>query len=251
VAAAGSNPLTEIGEMMMKIYAGTSGWAYASWKPGFYPAKLASAKFLTYYATRLNSVEVNYTFRTFPTEELLTGWVAATPSNFKFAVKAHQSITHIKRLRSAAGATSKFFSSLQPLQEAGKLGPVLFQLPPFLKYDLALLTIFLKELPNNMRSTFEFRHESWFRDDVFAALREANTALCLAESDKLVTPNVLTADFCYMRLRKESYPAKARKDIAKKVLDIARKREVFAYLKHEETPQNARYAEDLLGNDKD
>jgi uncharacterized protein YecE (DUF72 family) len=236
--------------MMKQIYAGTSGWAYGSWKPGFYPAKLAPAKFLTYYATRLNSVEVNYTFRTFPTKKLLTGWVAATPPNFTFAVKAHQSITHIKRLRSAAAAASKFFASLQPLQKADRLGPVLFQLPPFLKYDLPLLTDFLKGLPGRARSAFEFRHESWFRDDVFAVLREANAALCLAESDKLVTPDVLTADFCYMRLRKESYQAKARRDIANRVLDIAKKRKVFAYFKHEETPENARYAEDLLDDDK-
>jgi len=236
---------------MKKICAGTSGWAYTSWKAGFYPAKLASAKFLSYYATRLNSVEVNYTFRAFPTEKLLAGWTAATPPDFTFAVKAHQSVTHIKRLRSAAAATSKFLASLLPLQEAGKLGPVLFQLPPFLKYDLPLLTDFLRALPGSVRSAFEFRHESWFQEDVFAALRGANAALCLAESDKLVTPDVLTADFCYIRLRKESYPSKACKDIAKRVLNIAREREVFVYFKHEATPENARCAEDLLSDGKD
>src|SRR5260221_6972937 len=110
---------------MPQVYAGTSGWAYTSWKPGFYPAKLASAKFLGYYATRLNSVEVNYTFRTFPTEKLLRGWMDATPAGFKFAIKAHQSITHLKRLRGAARLMRKFFSSLQPLEKGGKLGPVL------------------------------------------------------------------------------------------------------------------------------
>src|SRR5579863_7929548 len=112
---------------MGKVYAGTSGWAYASWKPKFYPAKLASAKFLGYYGTRLNSVEVNYTFRSQVTEKLLAGWIGATPADFKFAVKAHQEITHIKRLRGAAGQTSKFLKSLEPLRDAGKLGPLLFQ----------------------------------------------------------------------------------------------------------------------------
>src|SRR5438309_10589323 len=98
---------------MPQVYAGTSGWAYTSWKPGFYPAKLASAKFLSYYATRLNSVEVNYTFRTFPTEKLLRGWIDATPAEFKFAIKAHQSITHVKRLRGAVEGMRKFAASLE------------------------------------------------------------------------------------------------------------------------------------------
>src|SRR5271167_285852 len=124
---------------MARIYAGTSGWAYASWKPSFYPPKLASAKFISYYATRLNTVEVNYTFRARVSERLLAGWIQATPAHFQFAVKAHQRITHILRLHSAAAATSDFLASLEPLREAGRLGPVLFQLPPFLKCDVVLL----------------------------------------------------------------------------------------------------------------
>src|SRR3984957_11358057 len=117
---------------MGKVYAGTSGWAYATWKPDFYPAKLAAGKFLSYYATRLNSVELNYTFRRFPTQKLLDGWIASTPADFKFAVKAHQNITHIKRLRDTSSFPTDFLAALDPMQEAGKLGPVLFQLPPFL-----------------------------------------------------------------------------------------------------------------------
>src|SRR5580692_5556335 len=103
------------------VHAGTSGWAYSSWKPDFYPEKLASAKFLSYYATRLNTVEVNYTFRSFPTDKLLKGWIDATPEGFKFAIKAHQKITHVKRLRGAAELTTEFISSLQPLGKADKL----------------------------------------------------------------------------------------------------------------------------------
>src|SRR5688572_2779615 len=110
---------------MPAIYAGTSGWAYPSWKPDFYPAKLASSKFLGYYAGRLNTVEVNYTFRHFVTEKTLNGWIAATPEDFRFSVKAHQRITHIKRLKAAADDTRGFLASLQLLSEARKLGMVL------------------------------------------------------------------------------------------------------------------------------
>jgi uncharacterized protein YecE (DUF72 family) len=231
---------------MKKVYAGTSGWAYSTWKPGFYPAKLASAKFLGYYASRLNSVEINYTFRTLPTKKLLRDWIAATPRGFLFAVKAHQTITHIKRLRNAKSVTSKFIATLRPLQKADKLGPVLFQLPPNLKCDLPLLTDFLAGLPPQLRSAFEFRHASWFHDGVFAALRKANAALCLAESEKLETPHVQTTDFSYLRLRKENYSTKARKATAQKALRLVQQGEVFAYFKHEETPEGALYAEELL-----
>jgi uncharacterized protein YecE (DUF72 family) len=233
-----------------KVYAGTSGWAYATWKPDFYPQKLPAAKFLGHYATRLNSVELNYTFRRFPTEKLLAGWIAATPPGFKFAVKAHQNITHIKRLRGAQQFTADFLAVLRPLDEEGKLGPVLFQLPPFLKYDLPLLTEFLAGLPRRVRCAFEFRHESWFTDDVYAALRKANAALCQAESEKLETPEVETADFSYFRLRKESYSPKARKALADRVSRLTERGDVFVYFKHEDTPEGALYAEALLAASK-
>ncbi|MBZ5694202.1 MAG: DUF72 domain-containing protein [Acidobacteriia bacterium] len=235
---------------MAKIYAGTSGWAYASWKPDFYPAKLASAKFLGYYATRLNSVEVNYTFRSKVTGKLLAGWIAATPAGFQFAVKAHQSITHIKRLRGTSKLTSDFLASLDPLREAGKLGPVLFQLPPNFKCDLARLEEFLEKVPRDTRAAIEFRHVSWFTDDVYDRLGRANVALCQAESEKLETPDVATADFSYFRLRKEKYSAGARKAISSKVADAAGRGDVFVYFKHEDTPKGALYAESLLADGK-
>lgn len=228
------------------IYAGTSGWAYPSWKPEFYPPKLASAKFLGYYATRLNSVELNYTFRRFPTEKLLAGWIVATPVNFKFAVKANQAITHIKRLKDAAETAEKFLSSLRPLADAQKLGPVLFQLPPYLKCDLQRLQDFLGALPQGFRPVFEFRHESWFSEDVFAVLRKANAGLCQAESEKLEAPDIQTADFCYLRLRKETYSPEALKSITDRVHAAAAHGDVFVYFKHEDTPEGAFYAEKLL-----
>jgi uncharacterized protein YecE (DUF72 family) len=231
---------------MERIYAGTSGWAYSSWKPDFYPAKLASAKFLSYYATRLNSVEVNYTFRSFPTDALLKGWMDATPAGFKFAVKAHQGITHVKRLRGAAESAAEFVSSLKSLEKAGKLGPVLFQLPPFLKCDVPLLTEFLAGLPRHLLAAFEFRNTSWFTDEVYAALRKRNAALCLAESEEIQTPSVQTADFFYLRLRKDSYSARSLREQMQRVLDLSRRGEVFAYFKHEETPEGALRAEALL-----
>jgi uncharacterized protein YecE (DUF72 family) len=235
---------------MSQVYAGTSGWAYATWKPDFYPAKLSSAKFLGYYAGRLNSVELNYTFRRFPTEKLLAGWIEATPPGFKFAVKAHQTITHIKRLGDTSSFTSDFLAALEPLREAGKLGPVLFQLPPFLKCDLPLLKTFLDKLPHTVRPTFEFRHSSWFNGEVYDLLRNADAALCHAESEKLETPRVQTASFSYLRLRKEDYSAKARKELSQSVAKLAQEGDVFVYFKHEETAEGALYAEALLSSTK-
>jgi len=229
-----------------KIYAGTSGWAYPSWKPDFYPAKLPSAKFLGHYAERLNTVEVNYTFRRFPTEKLLRGWIAATPPEFQFAVKANQKITHISRLKNVADFTSDFLGALEPLATERKLGPVLFQLPPYLKADVALLKDFLATVPRNVRSAFEFRHASWFSDDVYEALREANVALCNAESEKLETPAVQASDFAYLRLRKETYSPAERTLIASTVSDLVKRGDVYVYFKHEDTPEGALNAEQLI-----
>ncbi len=231
---------------MAEIYAGTSGWSYSSWKPEFYPAKLASAKFLSYYATRLNSVEVNYTFRTLPTEKLLTGWIASTPANFKFTVKAHQMITHIKRLRGAEDHMSRFLHSLQVLRDEGRLGLILFQLPPNFKCDVVRLIEFLGHVPLEIRCAFEFRHESWFCEEIYAALRARNVALCWAESEELKTPEIRTADFSYLRLRKERYPAAAIELVISKVKKLAQHGDVFAYFKHEETPEGAVCAEQVL-----
>jgi uncharacterized protein YecE (DUF72 family) len=229
-----------------KVYAGTSGWAYPTWKPDFYPAKLASAKFLSHYSTRLNTVEVNYTFRRFPTEKLLRGWIAATPPDFNFAIKANQKITHIKRLRDVADFTSEFLAALQPLDAEKKLGPVLFQLPPFLKCDVPLLKDFLARLPRSLKFAFEFRHVSWFNNEVYESMRIANVALCQAESEKLETPDVQTADFAYMRLRKEDYSAKARQVLTLKVAGSVKEGDVFIYFKHEDTPEGALNAEKVL-----
>jgi uncharacterized protein YecE (DUF72 family) len=235
---------------MGKVCCGVSGWAYAKWKPDFYPAKLQSAKFLGYYSNRLNSVEVNYTFRSFPTDKLLGNWIAATPPDFKFAVKAHQSITQIKRLRNVGEDTAKFIASLEPLRQANKLGPVLFVLPPNLKLDLKLLQDFLAELPDRTRYTIEFQDASWFVENVFDALSKRNIALCLAESDALVTPDKQTATFSYLRLRKKEYSANDREAVASRVQSLAQDGEVFAYYKQFDAPECPLRAEELLNATK-
>ena len=149
-------------------------------------------------------------------------------------------------LRAKPRWTSDFLRALQPLDEEKKLGPVLFQLPPFLKCDVALLKDFLSALPRSLRAAFEFRHVSWFTDEVYAALREANTALCNAESEKLETPDVQTANFAYLRLRKAEYSAKERKALEQRIAPLAQKGDVYVYFKHEDTPEGALHAEGLL-----
>jgi uncharacterized protein YecE (DUF72 family) len=233
--------------LMAGLYAGTSGWAYPSWKPDFYPPKLASAKFLQFYATRLNTVEVNYSFRHYLTEKTLNGWIAGTPENFKFSIKAHQRITHIKRLKAAADDALGFLASLQLLSEAQKVGMVLFQLPPYLKADIPLLDEFLTGTRRAARFAFEFRHASWFTDATFDTLRKHGAAICVAETEDLETPDVRTADFCYYRLRKPEYSPEERKAVVEKVQGrLSEGCDVFVYFKHEDTPQGALYAEELL-----
>jgi uncharacterized protein YecE (DUF72 family) len=193
-------------------------------------------------------VELNYTFRRFVTEKLLAGWITATPDGFRFSVKAHQTITHVKRLRDTEEFTRSFLTSLQPLAVSGRLGTVLFQLPPFQKADAPLLEAFLAALPRSGRYTFEFRHESWFSDPVFDLLRRYNAALCLAESEKLSTPGVQTADFSYFRLRKPEYSPQERQVLAEKLAALAG--DAYVYFKHEDTPEGALYAEELLAAEK-
>ncbi len=229
------------------LYTGTSGWAYPAWKPVFYPEKLPQKKFLQHYARRLNAVEVNYTFRHLASEKTLLGWMNDTPDHFKFSLKAHQAITHIKRLRNAEEMTMRFLSSIQPLAASGRLGPVLFQLPPTMKADVALLDEFLASLPRSLRVAFEFRHESWFAEAVTATLGKHNAALCVAESDDLITPEVATADFIYYRFRKSDYPPQVRQELAKRIeFHMRTTPGVFAYFKHEEHPESPLWAEEVL-----
>ena len=229
------------------LYAGTSGFSYPSWKPRFYPAELPAKRFLECYASRLNSVEINYTFRRLAGASTLEKWVAATPGEFLFCPKAHERITHKLRLKDAAEFTDAFLRSLETLRSARRLGPVLFQLPPYLRCDEARLGAFLAILPKDTRYSFEFRHESWFTDAVYEILRNHNAALCWAESEKLEVREVPTASFAYLRLRKPEYSAEERAAILEQIRKaLSDGKDVFAFFKHEETPDGALQAEELL-----
>jgi uncharacterized protein YecE (DUF72 family) len=232
---------------MAYLFAGTSGFAYPQWKPGFYPQDVPQKKFLEHYATRLNAVEINYTFRRLPAAATLENWAASTPSGFLFSVKAHQRITHIRRLKDAGEATEIFLKAIDPLRAARRLGPVLFQLPPQLKADSARLAGFLDLLPRDLRFAFEFRHPSWLNDEVYRLLEARNACLCLAESEKFEVPQVITADFVYFRLRKPDYTPADVAAIGDKCRElVGAGKDLFVFFKHEETPEGAFYAEDLL-----
>ncbi|MGP8243112.1 MAG: DUF72 domain-containing protein [Bryobacteraceae bacterium] len=232
---------------MATLYTGTSGFAYATWKPGFYPAKLAAKDFLKHYAQRLNSVEINYTFRRLPAAATLASWVDATPAEFVFAIKANQRITHILRLKNAEQATEVFFRAIDPLRGARRLGPVLFQLPPNLKCDLPLLADYLALLPTDIRHAFEFRNASWLAEPVYDLLRRHRVALCLAESEKLEIPEVITSDFVYYRLRKHEYSSEDLDSIAARARELlATGRDLYLMFKHEDTPDGALHADRLL-----
>jgi uncharacterized protein YecE (DUF72 family) len=232
---------------MAQLFAGTSGWAYPSWKPAFYPEKLAQKKFLNYYTTKLNTVEVNFTFRQLVKETTIQNWINETPADFRFGVKAHQVITHIKRLKGTEDFVPRFLATIEPLAAAGKLGPVLFQLPPNLKADASLLKTFLAILPRSVPAAFEFRHASWFTDTTWDLLKTANAGLCVAETETMTTPDVATAAFAYYRFRKPSYTGEERHSMIDRIRQhMAEDRNVFAYFKHEETPDGALYAVELL-----
>lgn len=222
------------------IFVGCSGWAYPTWKPEFYPSKVPAKKFLEYYATQLNSVEVNYTFRSLPSAATVASWLAVTGPEFRFSFKTPQRITHISRLKNCGAALAAFGESIQPVIEAGRFGAALFQLPPNFKADHECLASFLHEAASTkLRMAFEFRHESWFTDEIYSVLHKYNAALCVAESDDLTTPDVRTSEFVCYRLRKSDYSERELKAVCDRLRESARAGDVFAYFKHEDEPTGA------------
>jgi uncharacterized protein YecE (DUF72 family) len=187
----------------MQVRIGTSGFSYPKWRGSFYPDKLPEAQMLGSYAERLGTVEINNTFYRMPNAETLGKWAADTPATFRFALKSPRSITHIKKLADAASSLQQLDAASQALGD--KRGPILFQLPPFLRKDLARLDDFLAALPAGLRAAMEFRHTSWFSDDVYSRLRVHRAALCIAESEDLSTPLEATAGWGYLRLRRQDY----------------------------------------------
>jgi uncharacterized protein YecE (DUF72 family) len=236
----------------IRIHAGTSGWAYPTWKPDFYPSNIPAKKFLEFYASQLTSVEVNYTFRALPTAKMLEGWLAATLPHFRFSFKAPQRVTHFKRLRDCDADVAQFIAAIEPVQHARKLGLLLFQLPPNFKADANLLAAFLTttalQTPNAPRIAFEFRHDSWFSDEIYAILRQHEAALCIAESEDMLTPEIHTAaGFTCFRLRRSGgYSAIELDSFAKRLSQLAEQRDVYAYFKHEDDPTGALNAKAFL-----
>ena len=190
-----------------QVLIGTSGFSYPAWRGGFYPEKMPPAKMLAYYAERLAAVEINNTFYRMPAAEVLQRWAAETPPGFRFSLKSPRQITHDKRLVEVGSAVERLAEVARALGD--KLGPVLFQLPPNQRKDLPRLDAFLAALPSGLSAALEFRHVSWFSDDVYDCLRTRRAALCLAESDELETPLEATADWGYLRLRRLDYDGAA------------------------------------------
>ena len=228
-----------------QFWVGTSGYNYPEWKGSFYPEKFSSKKMLPYYAERLPTVEINYTFYRMPTERLLTGWSEITPQTFRFTLKAPRRITHDARLRRCEEMTRAFCDAAASLGE--KLAVLLFQLPPSFKKDLETLRAFLATLPPGARAAFEFRHASWHDADVFSSLKEHGVAVCVADSERMTTPVEITAPYAYFRLRDEGYQTE---DIARWAETIRTSTrdcsDVFIYFKHEEKGKGPELASRLI-----
>lgn len=221
---------------------GTSGYNFPEWKGTFYPAKLPASQMLQYYAQHLSTVEVNYTFYRMPNAKTVAGWDEATPAGFIFVLKAPQRITHIARLKDIDDPLRYFLETARRL--GAKLGPILFQLPPNFKKDLARLNDLLTQFPADLRCAWEFRHESWFAADVYDALRTGNAALCVADTEDGHTPLVSTADFGYLRLRDEGYKKKDLEQWATTVKELgATWQDAFIFFKHEASGVGPKLAE--------
>lgn len=227
-----------------RVLVGTSGFSYPAWRGTFYPEELPAKEMLAYYARELATVEINNTFYRLPTPALLTGWSRQTPPAFRFALKAPQRIAHQLRLRDAEEITRTFCGLAAKL--GPKLGPLLFQLPPYLRFDAARLADFLAVLPPKIEVAFEFRSDGWFNDETYALLTKHRAALCIADAEALSTPAVATAPFGYLRLRRADYTAADLDTWAARVRDTARWKRAYVYFKHEETGRGPALARDFL-----
>jgi uncharacterized protein YecE (DUF72 family) len=228
------------------FWIGTSGYNYLEWRGSFYPATLPPAKMLPFYAARFPTVEINYTFYRMPSDAMLRGWAAVTPERFKLTLKAPRRITHDAKLQNCRPLVDTFLATAATLHD--KLGVLLFQLPPTFKLALPILDEFLSWLRPGVRAAFEFRHPSWHADAVFERLRRHNAALCIAESEKMATPLVTTADFAYFRLRDEGYtPDDLRRWADRLREQQARCGDIFVYFKHEEAGKGPEFARTLTG----
>jgi uncharacterized protein YecE (DUF72 family) len=216
----------------MNLYVGTSGFSYKEWKGPFYPEDLPDKQMLHFYGDRFRTVEINNTFYRMPKTSMLEAWATEVPADFKFVLKASRQITHMQRLKESGDSVTYLLKVAGSLQE--RLGPLLFQLPPYLKKDVPRLRDFLGLLPRRQRAAFEFRHQSWFDQEVFDLLRDCQAVLCIAEAENdLEIPFVSTADWGYLRLRRPDYGDAELKTWAGRVLQQDWQ-DAFIFFKHED-----------------
>jgi uncharacterized protein YecE (DUF72 family) len=228
----------------MNFYVGTSGYSYPKWQGTFYPKKLPAEHMLRFYGAHFRTVEINYTFRRLPTASVVQTWTDAVPAAFQFVLKAPEQITHRQRLKDSAAAVANFLDIAAQFKE--RLGPLLFQLPSNFKKDVPRLRTFLALLPRQRRVTFEFRHPSWFDDEVFELLRSCHSALGIADAeDDLEVPVVATTDWGYVRLRRPDYSAAALKTWVQRLQQQAWQ-DVFVFFKHEDKGKGPQFAQRFL-----
>lgn len=226
----------------MKFYVGTSGYSYSEWKGSFYPEKLPSKKMLNFYSQHFSTVESNYTFRKMPEQSVLQAWADEVPADFCFAMKAPQQITHFKRLQEVGDQVQHVFATASVLKD--RLGPILFQLPGNFQKDLPRLEACLKLLMRQLVA-FEFRHESWFDDETYACLRKHSIPICIEDAEGPGIEPPATADWGYVRLRREQYTKQQLAAWIKKLLAFGWQK-AYVYFKHEDTASGPKFAEQFL-----
>ncbi len=230
--------------MSVRVWAGTSGYSFPEWKGNFYPEKLAAKDMLGFYAERFPTVEINNTFHRMPKEAMLQGWAAQVPEGFTFAIKASQRITHIKRLKEVGEPLGYLLRAVAAL--GPRLGPLLFQLPPTLRKDVPRLRSFFDEMPERRRVAVEFRHASWFDDEVFDVLHGQGAALCVADmGEEPVVPLVATTDWGYLRLRREDCTDEDLREWARRIR-AQPWTDAWVFMKHEEGGRGPKLAARLM-----
>ncbi len=230
----------------MAVIVGTSGYSYKEWKGTFYPSDLPAAKMLPFYAEHFGSVEINNTFYRMPDAKTVEKWSSEVPEGFRFVLKAPQRITHHKKL---AGVEDEVRHFLEVASLLGpKLGPLLFQLPPYLKKDAETRRGFLSLIPHNWRVALEVRHESWSDDEVYAILRDRDVPLCLSDTDEVTDPESLivkTASWAYFRLRRTDYSDEQLAGWARRI-DAQAWSDAYVFFKHEDEGKGPVFAKRFL-----
>jgi uncharacterized protein YecE (DUF72 family) len=230
--------------MSVRVRIGTSGYSYPEWKGNFYPEKMAAKDMLRYYAERFPTVEINNTFYRMPKDTVLNGWAEQVPESFTFVIKASKRITHDSRLKECGELLTYLFNVTSTL--GARLGPILFQLPPNFKKDVPRLKGFFDDMPTRPRVAFEFRHASWFDDEVYETLRAHRAALCVADTgEEPAAPLVATTDWGYLRLRRENFSDTELRDWARRIGEQPWE-EAYVFLKHVEEGKGPKLAARLM-----